>query len=99
MTRRAVPPLPWIASNNRCDWIGKVPELLSSAPWMSKTGDRLDTWALAADLRVPITPLSDYSQDAPGAVRYFTETDQGAFSACTVFNGNRRTIVHNDAHP
>ena len=40
--------------------------------------DRLDPWALAADLRVPITPLSDYSQDAPGAVRYFTETNQGA---------------------
>lgn len=60
--------------------------------------DRLDPWALAADLQVPVIPLSDYGKDAPGAVRYFTETDQGAFSACTVFSGNRRTIVHNDAH-
>jgi hypothetical protein len=45
-----------------------------------------------------VIPLSDFSHDAPFALRHFTETDTGAFSACTVFNGTRRTIVHNDAH-
>lgn len=60
--------------------------------------DRLDPWTLAGRLLVPITPLSDYTQDAPRAARYFAETDQGAFSACTVFAGARRTIVHNDSH-
>ena len=40
--------------------------------------DVLDPRALAGHLLIPITPLSAYDQDAPGAVRYFTETDQGA---------------------
>lgn len=60
--------------------------------------DKLDPWTLADYLLVPVEPLSDYSQDAPLAVRHFTETDPGAFSACTVFCGARRKIVHNDAH-
>jgi Zn-dependent peptidase ImmA (M78 family) len=60
--------------------------------------DMLDPRTLAGHLLIPITPLSAYDQDAPGAVRYFTETDQGAFSACTVFDGTRRVVVHNDAH-
>lgn len=60
--------------------------------------DKLDPWALAAHLLVPVKPLSSYSHDAPRAVRHFTEIDPGAFSACTVFDGARRTIVHNDAH-
>jgi Zn-dependent peptidase ImmA (M78 family) len=63
-----------------------------------KDFDRLDPRTLAEHLLVHITPLSDYGQDAPQAVLYFTETDQGAFSACTVFKGARRTIVYNDAH-
>lgn len=60
--------------------------------------DRLDPWALAAHLEVPVIPLSDYRDDAPGALRHFTEVEVDAFSAVTVFRGPRRTIVHNDAH-
>lgn len=60
--------------------------------------DKLDPWALAAHLLVPVESLSDYVQDAPRAVHHFTTVDQGAFSACTVFDGTRRKIVHNDAH-
>jgi Zn-dependent peptidase ImmA (M78 family) len=60
--------------------------------------DKLDPWALAAHLLVPVESLSDYVHDAPGAVHHFTTVDQGAFSACTVFHGARRKIVHNDAH-
>ena len=60
--------------------------------------DKLDPWALATHLLVPVEPLSDYARDAPLAVHHFTAVDSGAFSACTVFDGARRKIVHNDAH-
>jgi hypothetical protein len=60
--------------------------------------DRLDPWGLAAHLEVPIIPLSDFGQDAPRALHHFTEVELEAFSAVTVFEGFRRTIVHNDAH-
>jgi len=63
-----------------------------------KNLDKLDPWALADHLLVPIEPLSHYAEDAPRAVHHFTAIDPGAFSACTVFDGARRTIVHNDAH-
>ena len=60
--------------------------------------DKLDPWALAAHLLVPVEPLSDYARDAPQAVHHFSVADPGAFSACTVFDGARRKIVHNNAH-
>jgi Zn-dependent peptidase ImmA (M78 family) len=60
--------------------------------------DKLDPWALAAHLLVQVESLSDYARDAPQAVHHFTAVDPGAFSACTVFDGPRRKIVHNDAH-
>jgi hypothetical protein len=60
--------------------------------------DRLDPAALAGHLEIPVVPLSDFGEDAPGALRHFTQLDIEAFSACTVFDGRRRTIVHNDAH-
>jgi Zn-dependent peptidase ImmA (M78 family) len=60
--------------------------------------DRLDPWALAEHLEVPVVPLSDYRDDAPGALRHFSEVEVDVFSAVTVFHGPRRTIVHNDAH-
>jgi len=60
--------------------------------------DRLDPWALADHLLVPIVPLSDFGLDAPRALRHFTMVEMDAFSAVTVFEGPRRTIVHNDAH-
>ena len=63
-----------------------------------KALDRLDPMVLAAHLEVPIIPLSGFGDDAPGALRHFTEVETGAFSAVTVFRGTRRTIVHNDAH-
>jgi IrrE N-terminal-like domain len=53
---------------------------------------------LANHLDVPVVPLSDYGRDAPFAVRYFSEVEVGAFSAGTIFDGPRRTIVHNDSH-
>lgn len=43
-------------------------------------------------------PLADYAEDAPLAHRHFGEVETGAFSAATVFDGPRRTIVHNDSH-
>lgn len=60
--------------------------------------DRLDPWALAVHLLVPVESLSDYAQGAPRAVHHFTVIEAGAFSACTVFDGPRRKIVYNDAH-
>ncbi|MHB8294317.1 MAG: ImmA/IrrE family metallo-endopeptidase [Acidimicrobiales bacterium] len=63
-----------------------------------KALDRLDPSALANHLEVPIVRLSDYARDAPFALRYFGEVEVEAFSAGTVFDGPRRTIVHNDSH-
>jgi 8-oxo-dGTP pyrophosphatase MutT (NUDIX family) len=60
--------------------------------------DRLDPLSLAAYLEVPVVPLSDYGDDAPFALRHFSEVEIGAFSAGTIFDGPRRTIVHNDSH-
>jgi len=60
--------------------------------------DRLDPWALAAYLEIPVWPLSDLTRDAPDAVAHLTNGEPEAFSAVTVFQRNRRTIVYNDAH-
>jgi Zn-dependent peptidase ImmA (M78 family) len=59
--------------------------------------DPLDPRALAEHLEIPVIPLSDIESTDPG-VRPLLENEQGAFSAITVFRGNRRVIVHNDAH-
>lgn len=59
---------------------------------------RLDPLALSAHLEIPILPLSSFAADAPLAVEHFTQIETGSFSACTVFDGARRAIVHNDAH-
>lgn len=58
----------------------------------------LDPWALAQRLDVPIIALSDFSSDAPGAVKALTGVHQSAFSAMVAFVGQRQVIVHNDAH-
>lgn len=60
--------------------------------------DPLDPLILAAHLEIPVLAISDLASDAPLAYHYFTVVDTGAFSAVTVFDGARRTIVHNDAH-
>jgi Zn-dependent peptidase ImmA (M78 family) len=53
---------------------------------------------LAAQLEIPILPLSDFVRQVPDAVRYFRRQGAGEFSAVTVFAGPSRLIVHNDAH-
>jgi Zn-dependent peptidase ImmA (M78 family) len=56
-------------------------------------------WALAAHLGFPIVALSAYAPAAPDAVDYLRSTSgQRAFSAITLFDGQFRWIVHNDAH-
>jgi Zn-dependent peptidase ImmA (M78 family) len=59
--------------------------------------DRLDPWALAQDLEIPMWPLSDLAE-APDAVAHLTKGEPEAFSAVTVFQGTKRTIIYNDAH-
>lgn len=60
--------------------------------------DRLDPWALAAHLEIPVWALTDYRDAAPAVVDRLGIQEPDAFSAVTVFNGVRRTIVHNDMH-
>ena len=59
--------------------------------------DGLDPHQLALHLDIPIFPLSTLSSNLPGA-RHFMSVEREAFSALTVFDGHRRTIVHNDSH-
>ena len=59
--------------------------------------DRLDPRRLAHHLGIPLLPLSDLAATCDGAL-YLLETEPGAFSAATVFDGHRRTIVFNDSH-
>src|SRR5258708_39946392 len=49
--------------------------------------DRLDAWALARHLDIPVHPLSALRQRAPAALRHFSEVHPAVFSAVTVFNG------------
>ena len=60
--------------------------------------DPLDPFALAGFLEIPVYPLSDLRDGAAEAVRHLTERDPSAFSAVTIFEGNRKTIWHNDGH-
>lgn len=58
----------------------------------------LDAWRLAGLLDIPVFPLSQFVLDAPKAVKMFMGSEEGTFSAVTVFHGSARIIVHNDAH-
>ena len=60
--------------------------------------DPLDPWKLAELLKIPVLRLSEFQESAEGAYRYFRDRGRSAFSAVTVFCGNRRLIVHNDSH-
>lgn len=61
--------------------------------------DRLDPWALAQHLEIPVYPLFALQQWAPEALRHFSEIHPSVFSAVTVFNGpTSRAIYHNDTH-
>ena len=59
--------------------------------------DRLDPRQLACHLDIPVIGLSDLPEDLSGA-QHFLSVEREAFSALTVFRGNRRIIVHNDSH-
>jgi Zn-dependent peptidase ImmA (M78 family) len=54
-------------------------------------------WALAEHLAIPVWPLSTLD-GVPNAVATLTGSEQGAFSALTVFDAGSRTIIHNDGH-
>jgi Zn-dependent peptidase ImmA (M78 family) len=58
----------------------------------------IDVWTLAAELGIPLVKLSEFAKRAPDAVWHFTTIETGAFSAMTVFCGERRMIVYNDGH-
>jgi Zn-dependent peptidase ImmA (M78 family) len=60
--------------------------------------DPLDPWALAAHLDIPVWSLGSYASLAPSAVRYLSETEQGAFSAMMACHGLQRVIIYNDSH-
>ena len=59
--------------------------------------DRLDPRQLARHLDIPVLGLSDLPEGLSGA-QHFLFAESEAFSALTVFRGNRRIIVHNDSH-
>ena len=59
--------------------------------------DRLDPRQLACHLDIPVIGLSDLLEGLSGA-QHFLSVEREAFSALTVFRGNRRMIVHNDSH-
>lgn len=58
---------------------------------------QLDPRQLAEYLDIPVIDLSDLELEAP-AVKHLLTAEQAVFSAVTVFDGTRRSIVHNDAH-
>ena len=60
--------------------------------------DRLDPFKLADHLEVPVLPLTALRESNPDCVRHFTQVEPEAFSGVTVFSGQRRMIVYNDAH-
>ena len=60
--------------------------------------DRLDPRALADHLEIPVVTLSDLGAHAPQALYHFHWVEPEAFSAATIFFGQRRVIVHNDSH-
>jgi Zn-dependent peptidase ImmA (M78 family) len=57
---------------------------------------RLDPRQLADYLGIPVIDLSSLELDAPAVKRLLT-VESSVFSAVTVFDGTRRTIIHNDA--
>lgn len=58
----------------------------------------LDPRRFAAYLEIPLWELGTLREVCPNAVKQFTQIDQGAFSAATVFHGRSRVIVHNESH-
>ena len=58
----------------------------------------LDVHRLAQHLDIPLVPLSNLVEEAPKAAELFLNGGEGMFSGVTVFQGQRRTVVFNDAH-
>jgi Zn-dependent peptidase ImmA (M78 family) len=58
---------------------------------------RLEPKHLAEHLAIPLLPLSDVRKINADAA-YFMEKETNALSGLTIFDGNRRLIVFNDAH-
>jgi Zn-dependent peptidase ImmA (M78 family) len=61
---------------------------------------RLDPMKLAEHLEIPILGLNQVSRATPSNSfqSHFCVTEPDAFSAVTVFQGYKRTIIHNDSH-
>jgi Zn-dependent peptidase ImmA (M78 family) len=58
-------------------------------------------WKLADHLGIPVKTLKDLSVAAPeiaGHVDYLSHRGSKTFSAITVFDGSRRSILHNHGH-
>jgi len=65
-----------------------------------KLTDRLDCFALAAHLEIPVVALPDLRQDgASGASIARLMAHNSGFSALTICAGTRRLIVYNPRHP
>jgi len=60
--------------------------------------DRLDPMALAEHLAIPVLALSFFLNECSDAVSHFSRVESGAFSAVTVFDGARRSVIYNDVH-
>ncbi len=60
--------------------------------------DPLNPFELATFLEIPVVPLRQLSNIAAKPVEILTTTRARFFSAATIFDGSRRTIVHNDSH-
>jgi len=63
--------------------------------------DRLDPLRLAEHLGIPVFTLRDIARSNGGGTGFLQTLrgiEQDAFSAVTIFLGDRRLIVHNDSH-
>lgn len=61
---------------------------------------RLEPLELAEHLAIPVFNLTEASRVAPQSSfsRYFAVVEPDSFSAVTIFQGQRRVIVHNENH-
>lgn len=61
--------------------------------------ESLDPQELASHLNIPVIPMSSLPQTEESSfVRFFSVTEPDTFSAMTLFSGNGRVIIFNDAH-
>lgn len=60
--------------------------------------DALDPWKLMNLLEIPVMTLTEFGNAYAPCVHHFANVEADAFSAVTVFCGNKRLVVHNDTH-